>query len=137
MATWPTLLPGGTTEGYGFEPQAQFARTDMDAGPARQRRRFTAAPTHVQMQWFFTRAEFEIFEAWFAHVLSGGTAWFEIPLWSGSGYTLVEARFFEEVPYRATLPGPVHFAVEAKLEVRERPVLSAAALDAILNPPAP
>lgn len=137
MATWPTQLPGGTTEGYVFEPRAQFARTDMDAGPARQRRRFTSAPTHVQMQWFFTRAQMEIFESWFEHEIAGGSAWFEIPLWGGVGYRMTEVRFFEETPYRASLPGPVHFTVEAKLEVRSRVVLSAAELDAILNPPEP
>ena len=40
MAYWPTQLPKPKLDGYSLAPQAAFARTDMDAGPARQRRRF-------------------------------------------------------------------------------------------------
>lgn len=131
MAQWPTQLPGFVREGYGIEPQAQFARTDMDAGPARQRRRTTTAPTLYPLRWIFTRTEMEIFEAWFEHEIAGGSAWFEVQIWGGRGYQLAEARFIE--PWRCVLPGPVHFTVDARIEVRNRPVMSAAELAAVLG----
>ncbi len=122
MAQWPTQLPGFLRDGYTIEPQPQIARTDMDAGPARQRRRYTCAPTVYSMQWLFTQQEMAIFEAWYEHEIAAGTEWFHASIWNGTGYSQVEARFVE--PWRASLPGPTHFGVDARLEVRNPRILS-------------
>ena len=37
--TWPNTLPLPSVEGYGLTPQEAVLRTDMESGPARQRRR--------------------------------------------------------------------------------------------------
>ena len=39
--SWPTTLPLPTVEGYGIRSGEAILRTEMEAGPARQRRRFT------------------------------------------------------------------------------------------------
>ena len=39
--SWPARLPLPTYDGYALEPESAVTRTDMESGPARQRRRFT------------------------------------------------------------------------------------------------
>lgn len=133
MATWPSMLPAASDpRAYGIEPETALARTDMDGGPARQRRRFTSAPTRVPVRFEMTVEQFAVFEAWFHHEIDDGAAGFEAPFYNGAGMTQVEARFVE--PWRTRMSGPRLFQVSAVWEVRQRPVMSAAALDAILNP---
>ena len=48
MTTWPASLPQSLLiEGYQETLPATVLRTEMDAGPAEQRRRFTAAVTPI------------------------------------------------------------------------------------------
>jgi len=120
MATWPATLPAPETDGYTIEPQQAFIRTDMDQGPARQRRRFTTAPTHHQVKWILTEAQLATLESWFDGSINGGASWFAISLRNGQGLQTVEARFI--APFQAAkLPG-LSYAVTATLEVRNRPV---------------
>lgn len=120
MATWPTTLPAPTVDGYGITPQASFARTDMDQGPARQRRRFTTAPTHYSVQWVLTEPQLGTLESWCRDQAADGAAWFSISLRNGQGLQVVEARFIE--PWKASKLGGMHYQVSATLEVRNRPV---------------
>ena len=44
MASWPASLPQNlNVQGFSYTQQDQVVRTEMDAGPAFRRRRFTAA----------------------------------------------------------------------------------------------
>ena len=120
MATWPTTLPAPTVDGYGIAPQPTFARTDMDQGPARQRRRFTTGPTQYSVQWVLTEAQLATLESWYRDQAADGAAWFFISLRNGQGLQVVEARFPE--PWKASKLGSRHYQVSATLEVRNRPV---------------
>lgn len=112
--------------GYSLAPQPGFARTDMDAGPSRQRRRFTQAPTEIDQQFVMTRAQFAIFEAWYEHRADSGAAWFDAPMGNGQGTTTVEARFVE--PWQSAPASADLHVVTCKWETRDRPIMTDAQL---------
>jgi hypothetical protein len=122
MAGYPDTLPLPTVDGYGIQPQAAFIRTDMDQGPARQRRRFTTAPTHYPVRWVFTEPQLGTFESWYEGAADAGAGWFTVQLRNGQGLQTVEARFIE--PWQASMLSGRHYQVTATLEVRNRPVLA-------------
>lgn len=119
MATWPTNLPDPLTSGYSIQPQQAFIRTDMDQGPARQRRRFTTTPTVYSVKWIMSEQQFGIFESWFRDEVDDGAAWFTINLRGGTGIQAVEARFMQ--PWTSTRVAPM-YEVDGQLEVRNRPI---------------
>lgn len=137
---WPDVLPLPTFEGYGIEPMDSILRTDMESGPARQRRRYTQTPTRMPVRWRFTAWEFAIFESWYRHKAKEGGEWFSINLLGGLGMVSHEARFVGrgQAPYRANParggPGDgARWVVTSALEVRERPVLDEGALEVALS----
>lgn len=119
MATWPTNFPDPLTSGYSIQPQQAFIRTDMDQGPARQRRRFTTTPTVYSVKWIMSEQQFGIFESWFRDEVDDGAAWFTINLRGGTGIQAVEARFMQ--PWTSTRVAPM-YEVDGQLEVRNRPI---------------
>ena len=128
---WPEGLPLPTIEGYGISPGEAILRTEMEAGPARQRRRFTDVPSRIAVRWVMDRDEFAFFEAWYRWAAAEGGAWFEIELLGGLGLVPQEARFtrqFEARPYRGRL-----WEVVSQLEIRVRPTLSEAAMNILLD----
>ena len=137
--TWPANLPLPTFEGYGIEPMDSILRTEMDSGPARQRRRYTQTPTRMPVRWQFTAWEFAVFESWFKYKAREGGEWFSIDLLGGVGMVGHEARFVGRgsAPYRAnpSRGGPddgARWVVTSSIEVRERFVLSQEVLDIAL-----
>lgn len=77
---WPPLVPFFNSLGEMSRsgPQGATIRTQMDAGPAKVRRRFTAAPMRFTGSTsFMTRAEVAAFEAFFAQDLAMGALPFE------------------------------------------------------------
>ena len=42
---FPKTLPYPTVQGYAIKPGEAIVRTEMEAGPARQRRRYTQTPS--------------------------------------------------------------------------------------------
>ena len=62
---WPDRLPLPTLEGYGVQPGEAVLRTEMEAGPARQRRRFTDVPSRIAVRWVLQPDQFALFEAWY------------------------------------------------------------------------
>ncbi len=137
---FPNTLPLPTFEGYSIEPLDVILRTDMESGPARQRRRFTQAPTKLPVRWRFTAHEFMVFESWFKNKAKAGGAWFSVTLLGGLGMTDHEARFvgrgqapYNAQPHRGGPGDGARWIVTSALEVRDRPVLSEEALDIVLN----
>ena len=63
--SWPSRLPLPTFDGMSVEPQDACLRTEMEAGPARTRRRFTQVPTRIPVRWRFGPVDFATFEARF------------------------------------------------------------------------
>jgi len=128
--TWPATLPLPLIEGYGLTPQEAVLRTDMESGPARQRRRFRQTPTRITVRWLFSEFEFALFEAWYKYHADEGGQWFEITLLGGLGLLPHEARFTSQ--FEAGLLFGRQWDVKGELEVRERPTLDEGALNLLL-----
>ena len=127
---WPDRLPLPTLEGYGISPGEAVLRTEMEAGPARQRRRFTDVPSRIAARWVLRPDQFALFEAWYRFAAAEGGAWFEMDLLGGLGLVAQEARFtrqFDARPYRGRL-----WEVTSELEIRARPTLSEGAMNLLL-----
>lgn len=117
---FPAALPRCTLSGYELAPDEAVARSDMEQGPARSRRRFTATPTRIRVRWVFTLAEMEAFEAWHKYDTWDGQAAFTVALANGMGVTTQTARFLRM--WRAVaLPG-LRWEVSGELEVGARPL---------------
>jgi hypothetical protein len=132
--SWPSRLPLPTYDGYALEPESAVTRTDMESGPARQRRRFTQTPTRIPVRWRMSAVDFATFEAWFRLKLDDGADWFAISLLGGSGIVAHEARFVGQgnTPYKAVPSRGGAWIVTSVLEVRERPMLDEGALEILL-----
>ena len=131
IVRWPDQLPLPTLAGYAIQPGEAILRTEMEAGPARQRRRFTNAPSRIAVRWVMRAEQFALFEAWYRWAAAEGGAWFEIDLLGGLGLAPQEARFtrqFEARLYRRRL-----WEVTSELEVRARPTLSEAGMAILLT----
>lgn len=131
MIAWPETLPLPTVEGYGIQPDDAILRTEMEAGPARQRRRFTQVPSRVSVRWIMRRDQFALFEAWYRWQAKEGGAWFEIELLGGLGLLTQEARFTRQ--FQAQLLGGTLWEIRSELEIRERPVLDEGLLNLLLS----
>ncbi|MEG3639275.1 hypothetical protein [Magnetococcus sp. PR-3] len=132
MESWPGQLPKPTVQGYVIKPEDALLRTEMDAGPARQRRIFTHVPTVVTVRWRMNPEQFALFQSWFRHKAYSGAAWFSIILANGMGLQEQEGRFHG--PYKAQpLFRGLFWEVTANLEIRDPPVMGAAALDLLLS----
>ena len=71
--SYPPALPEIRASGLQSRFQNPVIRTQMDAGPAKQRLRYTAAPKKFTASIVADEEEREIFEAWFTETLGFGT----------------------------------------------------------------
>ena len=129
---WPDTLPLPTVQGYNIQPGDTILRTEMDAGLARQRRRFTNAPTKVSVRWIMRRDQYAIFEGWYRWHAKEGANWFSITLLGGLGLLEQEARFTRQFASRL-LAGGTLWEITSELEIRERPVLDEGLLNLLLS----
>ncbi len=133
---WPSTLPLPTVQSYAVQPGDAVVRTEMEAGLARQRRRFTDVPSMIGVRWLFTRNQFAVFEAWYKLYAKEGAEFFDIDLLGGIGITTHTARFTRQ--FDAKLFNGLFWEVTSQLEIRERPTLDAEAMEILLeNPPEP
>lgn len=130
--TWPSTLPLPTVQGYGVQPGEAILRTEMEAGLARQRRRFTDVPTKVSVRWIMRRDQYAIFEGWYRWHAREGASWFAITLLGGLGLLEQEARFTRQFSSRL-LAGGTLWEITSELEIRERPVLDEGSLNLVLT----
>lgn len=130
--TWPSTLPLPTVQGYGVQPGEAILRTEMEAGLARQRRRFTDVPTKVSVRWIMRRDQYAIFEGWYRWHAREGASWFTITLLGGLGLLEQEARFTRQFSSRL-LAGGTLWEITSELEIRERPVLDEGLLNLLLS----
>lgn len=74
MILWPSILPQYLqVSGYSEALANQLLRSEMDAGPAKARRRFTAATRPVTGDIVVTQEQLAFFRYWFANVIYGGS----------------------------------------------------------------
>ena len=102
-------------DGYTFEPHEPLLRTDMEQGPARQRRLFANSPSVIQPVWPWSFDEFEVFRAWYHKDLHDGQDWFWAKVFIGGREQLGLCRFAEA--YQPSLV-KIEWHVTAKIEVR-------------------
>lgn len=121
MANWPALLPRPVMSGYKYRNEKNFLRTQMETGPARQRRRYTSVITEVDATFKFTHPQLALFESFFTNTLNDGVDWFQLAMVSGAGETVVDVRF-KEPPEAAALANGNMWSLTAKVEIRNRPV---------------
>jgi hypothetical protein len=119
MSTWPATLPAPRLPGYGLQTGDPTARTDMDSGPARVRRRFTAAPDRLTLSFVFTEAQMVIFRAFWLSDFQQGAAWVFIPIKDGSVAGLVSRECRPTSgQFKSGLLRDTVWAVEFDVEVR-------------------
>jgi len=132
MIVWPATLPLPTVQGYSVQPGEAILRTDMDAGLARQRRRFTEVPTKVSVRWIMRRDQYAVFEGWYKWNAKEGANWFTITLLGGLGLLDQEARFTRQFSSKLMAGGNL-WEISSELEIRERPVLTEEAMEIVLS----
>jgi len=92
---WPQLLPSDfLADGLSIQPQSNVIRTQMDAGPKKARRRYTARTVNFTGKQRFDNAEFAVFEHFFHTTLADGALrfYFIDPLYG----IYAEFRFTED-----------------------------------------
>lgn len=117
--TWPeSTLPLIDINKFAYKSaENNMVRTDMEAGPARQRRRFTTGPKMSEVTWLFTAAQLALFETFFDTTLSGGSAWFTMKVPIGGVNSLRTVRFTEGYS-AATTAREFMYQVTSKIEIQ-------------------
>lgn len=78
MATWPSTLPDCISlAGYSERRVNGTLRTEMDAGPAFVRRRFSAVPTIFSASIVMTKDELDIFDTFYFTTTAQGAIPFD------------------------------------------------------------
>ncbi len=131
MIAYPEFLPEPQRDGYGFQPVSPMARSELQSGRARQRRRFTSVPTVASVTWLMDDGEAQLFEGWFEHILQSGSLWFQCPLKTPLGMDEHRARFVD-IYEGPVLVGESFWRFTAKLELFKLPIISEAELTDLL-----
>ena len=124
MIEYPKFLPLPQREGYGIQSVSPIARSDLQSGRARQRRRFTSVPTVATVTWLLNDTEAQLFEGWFEHILLSGSFWFQCLLKTPLGLDDHRARFID-IYDGPNLVGVSHWRFTANVELFKRPILDA------------
>lgn len=77
MATWPTSLPQYHEIGLQETRQQGFVRTQMDTGPYKQRRRFTAVTRYLEGTMLMTNAQRATFDTFYVTTINQGADEFD------------------------------------------------------------
>jgi hypothetical protein len=78
MAVWPASLPQApNADGYAEHAPKTIIRTEMEAGPPKMRRRFTAGIRPFEMKIAMTKSETQVLDAFFVTTLVGGSLAFD------------------------------------------------------------
>lgn len=119
MATWPSTLPIPLLNGYELETADPTARTDMDSGAARVRRRNTGAPDGITLNLLLTDSEMVIFRAFWDTDWQQGAAWVYFPVRDGlaTGLGSKECRP-QKGSFKAALIKSNVWKVQLTVEVR-------------------
>lgn len=73
MPTWPPTLPAAPlAEGFRETMPALTVRTEMEAGPAKVRRRTTAGVGRISIAYLLSAAQVATLESFVKHDLAGG-----------------------------------------------------------------
>ena len=114
MATWPDTLPDTPLlDGYSETRQQEFLRSEMDAGPAKQRRRFSAATYYFNVSYVLDESQLDDLNYFYTIDLYGGSLPFDwIHPRTGDE---VQARFMSPISF-SVLSGQ-YYKLNLELEV--------------------
>lgn len=130
---FPAGLPTPLQAGYGLEHVDTVLRTEMASGRTRSRKRFTSAPSRVNVQWLMRGGQAQLFEAWYqadynpAEPQKGGIADGTLPF-NTKLKTPIGLRYYEDVTFFGIYRGPDlvggrFWRFTATLKIAKRPVL--------------
>lgn len=102
-ATWPSGLPQiPLQDGFNEKEGKATIDTPMDAGPPKSRRRFTAAPMPVEMQFLMTKEQKLLFQTFYRDTIASGSLRFNFT--DPTEEELYEYRIVEPPEYTAAGP---------------------------------
>jgi hypothetical protein len=103
MAEWPFSLPQKPLlEGYEEREPNTLIRTEMDAGPVKTRRRFTAGVRLIRVAFHLTESQKTTLSTFYRSTLQDGALRYD---WTPPGFaSVVECRITEPPVYRALRP---------------------------------
>lgn len=111
--TWPATLPQlPSIKGWNEKPPELTIRTNMDAGPAKVRRRFTAGVRPQSFSLTMTTAQVAIFDDFFVTTLSGGADRFT---WTNPRTSASVEFRFKSIPQYKPISG-AYYEVSFELE---------------------
>jgi len=116
---WPSAFPNPLLSGYDLETGDPTARTDMESGAARVRRRNTGVPDHVTLSVLLSDEQMIDFRAFWNDEWRQGAAWVFFPIKDGfsAGINNKECRpttgKFKATPIKLT-----YWQVQIAVEVR-------------------
>lgn len=114
MATWPSSLPDyPEIDGYQESKQDGAVRTQMDAGPPKQRRRFSATITEFDAVFLLDDSEIDTLETFYETTLEEGTLSFD---WTHPRKGTTQLFEFRG-PYQVSAIGADLFRVTCPLRV--------------------
>lgn len=113
MITFPPSLAPSVD--YGIDVSTAVARTKMESGRFRQRRRFTRDFRKMSVAWKLSDVEFGYFQSIYNHLLHSGADWFSIALPMGDGFKTYTARFVAD-SYQAKYDNVMYWNITAQLE---------------------
>lgn len=119
---FPKELPPFLREGYSFNHVPPFARTEMVAGRARQRRMFQSVPSILPVSIILNDSEAQLFESWFAYDAMDGTKWFNATIKTPEGLMPYACRFADMYD-GPELWGSCLWKFRMQLEVFKRPLI--------------
>ena len=70
---WPATLPKPLSDSYAENAPDGTIRTNMDSGPAKMRRRYTAAPRPFALVMHLTSAQYATFDGFFVSTSRNGS----------------------------------------------------------------
>lgn len=114
---WPSTLPMPLLDGYSTAPGVEIARTDMEAGEARVRRRSVSAPDTIKLAWLLDAAQMKIFRAYWDIELAAGASWCDMNVDVGDGIEQKSVRVIGQ--YQAAMLSPSRWKVSCEAEVRK------------------
>lgn len=105
MVAWPTTLPQEAFVGLTEQRQDARLRTQMDKGPPKMRRRFTAAVRRVTVPLVLSGAEKQAFDTFYITTLQEGSLPFDWrdPVTDAT----ISFRFAESPPQWSVMAGGV------------------------------
>lgn len=116
-ATWPSSLPQDLLiQGFDMQMPEGSIRQDMDAGPAYQRNRFTAAPEPFRGELILTKSQYSTFRDFWKNTISYGALKFDWkhPITGNSA----EVQFDISSPPTVSAEGNDKFRVTMTIEVQ-------------------